>query len=132
MTFGPGNVVPMAENAAAAIVKRAVEDAPPAVSRAALGEALVRAGLLLLEQECGHVEATRVAGERNRWKERAFSAEDTVRQLEQKCDDLEAENDLLTVKLAVRREFAANSKDTVRRLEKKLAELEAEIVEYAE
>jgi len=60
MTFGPGNVVPMAENAAAAIVKRAVEDAPPAVSRAALGEALVRAGLLLLEQECGHVEATRV------------------------------------------------------------------------
>jgi len=73
-----------------------------------------------------------VKDERDRWKERAFSAEDTVRQLEQKCDDLEAENDLLTVKLAVRREFAANSKDTVRRLEKKLAELEAEIVEYAE
>jgi len=61
MTFGPGNVVPMAENAAAAIVKRAVEDTPPSVSRAALGEALVRAGLLLLDKELDKNDATMVA-----------------------------------------------------------------------
>jgi hypothetical protein len=58
MTFFPGNVVPMAENAAAAIVKRAVDDAPPAVSRADLGKALIRAGLLILDKECGPEEAT--------------------------------------------------------------------------
>jgi hypothetical protein len=57
MRFAPGNVVSI-EDVAAAVVKRAVDTAPQNVSKAALWEALVRAGALLLHAECGWREAT--------------------------------------------------------------------------